>query len=70
MKSMQICATLLLTLLFLNPLAAEESDPAQKCDMAFEACQEKCEKAEDGSEKCYEVCENTYDECLSLAQQD
>lgn len=68
MNIMQFIKTLLMAAVLLSPLAAEESTPAQQCDAAYDACLEKCEKAEDGSEKCYQACEKTYDECLALAQ--
>lgn len=58
---------LLISFMLLSPLAAEESDAAAKCDQAYDACLEKCEKAEDGAEQCFSTCETTYDKCLAEA---
>jgi hypothetical protein len=60
---------LLPALLLVSPVIAEEVDPADKCDQAYDACLEKCEQSEDGSEQCYEACEKAYEKCLSLAQE-
>lgn len=70
MKMMQLCAALITATLFLSPLSAEETNEStDKCDTAYDACLELCEKAEDGSETCYEKCEKAYDTCLASAQQ-
>ena len=71
MKMMHLFAAMTAATLLLSPLAAEESNEAQateKCETAYDACLEQCEKAEDGSEQCYEKCEKTYDACLASAQ--
>ena len=49
-------------------LAAEESDPAVKCDLSHNACIEKCDQAADGSTTCYDRCEEAYTKCLAVAQ--
>jgi hypothetical protein len=73
MKIMQLLKSLVLVTLFFGPLAAEESDPLSaalsECEKVYDACVEKCDKAEDGSEKCYESCGQEYDKCIILAEQ-
>lgn len=61
--------SLLVAAVLMSPVAAEESDAADKCDQAYDACLEKCEKADNASEECYEACEKAYEKCLSLAQE-
>ncbi len=68
MKFMQLLKALMLTALFLSPLAAEEVDAAAKCDTAYDACLTKCDAAEVNSEKCYQQCDATHEKCLALAQ--
>lgn len=62
--------SLLLAAVLMSPVMAEESDAADKCDQAYDACLEKCEQSENGSEQCYEACETAYEKCLSEAQQE
>ena len=57
------------TLLLLSPLTASEIKSASECDTAYDACTEKCEKAENASEDCYQACEKTYETCLSSVQE-
>ena len=58
--------TLLATMLLCGALAAEdEAEAADRCEKAYDACLEQCDKADDGSEKCYETCEQKYDLCLN-----
>jgi hypothetical protein len=68
MNFMQILKPLMLTVLFLTPLVAEEIDPASKCEETYNACLAKCDAAEDGSETCYSDCDAAYEKCLILAQ--
>ena len=70
MKFMQLLKALMLTALFLSPLAAEEVDAAAKCDITYDACLAKCDAAEESSEKCYQQCDEAHEKCLALAQGD
>ncbi len=69
MKVIQLLTPFAVASLLVSSLAAEEVDAAVKCDQTYDACIEKCEKAEDGSSACFEACEIAYDKCLSLAQE-
>lgn len=68
MKVMLLLKTIALTVLLSASLAAEESDPAVKCDLAHDACIEKCDRSADGSTACYDLCEGAYTKCLAIAQ--
>jgi len=68
MKVIQLLKTIALTVLLSTSLAAEESDPAVKCDLAHDACIEKCDRSADGSTACYDLCEESYTKCLAIAQ--
>ena len=68
MKLTQLLKTLLIAMLVLSPLAAQESEEVSKCDAAYDQCAEKCEKAGDDSDKCYEACDKAYDKCQSQEQ--
>lgn len=68
MNFIQIVKSLMLTALILTPLAAEEVDPASKCEETYNACQVKCDAAGDGSETCYSNCDTSYEKCLAIAQ--
>lgn len=61
---------LLLTVLFLAPLTADEAESAIKCEKAYDACWEKCESAKKASEQCYDECEEAHEECISLIEED
>ena len=69
MKVIQLLTPFVMVSLLLSSLAAEEVDAATKCDQTYDACIEKCEKAEDGSSACFEACEVAYNKCLSRAQE-
>lgn len=57
---------LLAAVLLSGALAAEdEAEIADRCEKAYDACLEQCDKAENGSDKCYEACEQKYDLCLN-----
>jgi hypothetical protein len=64
MKMMQLLTSAMMVALLMSPLAAEEAD---KCDVAYDACTEKCEKSGD-SEKCVEACEKAYDACQEASE--
>ncbi|MCJ7766505.1 MAG: hypothetical protein MUP09_11265 [Thiovulaceae bacterium] len=68
MNFMQFLKALMLTALFLSPLAAQEVDAATKCDTAYDACMENCDAAEESSEKCSAQCDEAHVTCLSAAQ--
>ncbi len=56
---------LMSTTVFSLMLAAEDVDPASKCETSYNSCVEKCDMAADGSETCYRNCDRTYEKCLS-----
>jgi hypothetical protein len=60
---------LLVAAVLMSHVAAEESDPTEKCEQAYDACQEKCEQSDNASEACYEACDEAYEKCLALAQE-
>ena len=68
MKFMQLLKALMVTALFLSPLAAEEVDAAVQCDTVYDACLAKCDAAEENSDKCYTQCDEAHEKCLSIAQ--
>jgi len=68
MKVIQLLKTIALTVLLSTSLAAEEIDPSVKCDLAHDACIEKCDRSADGSTACYDLCESSYAKCLAIAQ--
>lgn len=68
MKTVLLSA-LALTLFISTPLLADDTDPASKCEEAYNSCVAKCDTAEDGSETCYSTCDAAYEKCLTLAQE-
>lgn len=68
MNFIQLLKALIMAVLFLSPLAAEEVDAAAKCDTVYDACLAKCDAAEENSDKCYTQCDEAHEKCLDLAQ--
>jgi len=66
---MKMFRLLILSILFLTSLSAEDLDPAAQCEETYNTCLAKCDAAEDGSETCYSDCDAAYEKCLSLAQE-
>lgn len=69
MKLTQLFKTVLIAMLLLSPLAAEETEEVSKCDAVYDACAEKCEKSGDNSDKCYDACDKAYEKCQSEQEQ-
>jgi len=68
MKVTQLLKPIAVAALLSTILSAEESDPSVKCDLAHDACIEKCDRSADGSTACYDLCETSYAKCLAIAQ--
>jgi len=68
MKVTQLLKPIAVAALLSTIMSAEESDPAVKCDLAHDACIEKCDRSADGSTACYDLCEKSYAKCLAIAQ--
>lgn len=66
MKTLQLTNALVLAMLLITPLAAEETEPLEACDTAYDTCMEKCDATEDNSEKCYDLCDREHDRCIVL----
>lgn len=60
----QIIKAILLLILAIYAVHAEETDPMARCDMNNEACVRSCDATENAGPECYDQCNTTYYQCL------
>ncbi len=66
MKTLQLTSAFVLAMLLITPLAAEETEPLDACDVAYDICMDKCEDLEEDTEKCYDLCDREHERCIVL----
>lgn len=66
MRMKRFLTLLLISLLAMAPLSAEEENTpaAAVCDNKYDACMDKCPDAPEGADKCYQACDAEYEACL------
>ena len=57
----------LLAVLLLAPLNAEEIKESLNCDEKYDLCNEKCEESDNPLASCFKMCDDQYDKCIVLS---